>query len=367
MRRNDRAIQDPERMETILKTCLCCRIGLNDGNEVYIVPVSYGFEKQDNRYVLYFHGAKAGRKYTLAQSAPFVGFEMDNGYQVLPGKTACQYSARYQSLIGQGTLRLVEDETEKRHALTCIMAHQTDQMDWNFPSTMLAATAVFRLDVTKLSGKEHQMELDHFSATNCTEETLRAPNEKGENTMEQRNLTLDQCRDIYDTYLCHDFPADEVKPFSVIRDAFDRGAYSAKGFYENGQLQGYAFFHREKNWILLDYFAVCSGIRGQGIGSRIFALIRESLQPGETLFIEAEKPNEEDPATLTIRQRRIAFYRRNGATMSGVLGWAFGVCYRLLYCGNHISDDDVEQGMKAVYASLLSPASFQANIRFHRD
>ena len=81
MRRNDRAIQDPERMETILKTCLCCRIGLNDGNEVYIVPVSYGFEKQDNRYVLYFHGAKAGRKYTLAQSAPFVGFEMDNGYQ----------------------------------------------------------------------------------------------------------------------------------------------------------------------------------------------------------------------------------------------------------------------------------------------
>ena len=59
MRRNDRAIQDPERMETILKTCLCCRIGLNDGNEVYIVPVSYGFEKQDNRYVLYFHGAKA--------------------------------------------------------------------------------------------------------------------------------------------------------------------------------------------------------------------------------------------------------------------------------------------------------------------
>lgn len=184
--------------------------------------------------------------------------------------------------------------------------------------------------------------------------------------MEQRNLTLEQCRQVYDTYLCRDFPADEVKPFSVIRDAFERGAYSAKGFYENGDLQGYAFFHREKAFILLDYFAVCSDRRGQGIGSRIFARIRESLQPGETLFIEAEKPSEEDPTTLTIRQRRIAFYRRNGAMMSGVLGWAFGVCYRLLYCGKDLSDSDVEQGMKEVYASLLAPESFQANIRFSR-
>ena len=155
MRRNDRAIQDPERIETILKTCLCCRIGFFDGNEVYIVPVSFGFEKQKNSYVLYFHGAKAGRKYILSQSAPLVGFEMDTGYQVQPGENACQYTAGYQSLIGQGTLRLVEDETEKRHALTHIMAHQTGQTDWDFAPTTLASTTVFRLDVKKLSGKEH--------------------------------------------------------------------------------------------------------------------------------------------------------------------------------------------------------------------
>ena len=187
--------------------------------------------------------------------------------------------------------------------------------------------------------------------------------------MEVKIMSASELEDLYANHMFRDFPAPEIKPLSTLKQLLSTGEYVPLAFIEDGQMIGYTLLIAcdGKNACLLDYFAVCSGIRGQGIGSRIFALIRESLQPGETLFIEAEKPNEEDPATLTIRQRRIAFYRRNGATMSGVLGWAFGVCYRLLYCGNHISDDDVEQGMKAVYASLLSPASFQANIRFHRD
>ena len=36
-------------------------IGFFDGDEVYIVPLSFGFEEKEGRYTFYMHGAKAGR------------------------------------------------------------------------------------------------------------------------------------------------------------------------------------------------------------------------------------------------------------------------------------------------------------------
>lgn len=156
MRRKEREVTDREGLEAILDECQCCRIGFYDRGQVYIVPVSYGWAREGEGYVLYFHGARAGRKYELARANPTVGFELDGGYQLMPGQLACAYSAAYRSIVGAGTLRLLDGREEKRRGLERIMLHTAGPDDWRFSDEALDAAAVFRLEVTELSGKEHR-------------------------------------------------------------------------------------------------------------------------------------------------------------------------------------------------------------------
>lgn len=155
MRRKDREVTDPAKIQDIMARCTCCRIGFNDDGEVYIVPLNFGYTKTDDKYTLYFHGAAAGRKYDLAQAKPSVGFEMDTNYLLHTADVACEFSARFQSIIGNGTFSIVEDPAEKLEGLKLVMLHATGKKDWEFNPMMLKMVAVFKLEVTQLSCKEH--------------------------------------------------------------------------------------------------------------------------------------------------------------------------------------------------------------------
>ena len=65
MRRKDREVTDAFKIEEIIAGCHCCRLGFNDDGEIYILPLNFGWEKQGGGYVLYFHGAREGRKIDL--------------------------------------------------------------------------------------------------------------------------------------------------------------------------------------------------------------------------------------------------------------------------------------------------------------
>ena len=52
--------------------------------------LSYVYEAGE--LVLYFHGAKEGKKLGLLKKNPTVGIELDKAYGLATGKTACQYS-----------------------------------------------------------------------------------------------------------------------------------------------------------------------------------------------------------------------------------------------------------------------------------
>ena len=155
MRRSDREITDPIKINDIITRCTCCRIGFNDDGEVYIVPLSFGFERTGDAYTLYFHGAAEGRKLDLIQKNPQVGFEMDTNYALHQADTACSYSVRFQSIIGNGVLSIVTAPEEKAHGLSLIMKHATEKDGWDFSEKMLNAVAVFQLRVTQMSCKEH--------------------------------------------------------------------------------------------------------------------------------------------------------------------------------------------------------------------
>ena len=155
MRRKDREITDSIRIADIINRCTCCRIGFYDNGEVYIVPLNFGYETRDNTYVFYFHGAKEGRKMDLIQKNRHVGFEMDTNYALNESDIACGYSARFQSIIGSGTVRIVSEPNEKKLGLSLLMEHNTGKREWSFDEKMVDAVAVFKLVVTKMSCKEH--------------------------------------------------------------------------------------------------------------------------------------------------------------------------------------------------------------------
>ena len=157
MRRKDREVLDEVKIDKFIRNCDCCRIGFYDkeNNEVYIVPLNFGYSNVDNKRVFYFHGAKEGRKIELISKTKKVSFEMDSNHELIVGKMACNYSERYQSVMGTGLISFVEDKDEKIAALNEIMFQSTGKKDWEFPEPMLNAVAVFKIEVTSLSCKEH--------------------------------------------------------------------------------------------------------------------------------------------------------------------------------------------------------------------
>lgn len=109
MRRSDREITDAKEIEAFIAGETILRVAFYDEGEIYIVPVNYGYLIADGRYSFYFHGACAGRKFELAGTEPFVGFEIDGRYRFSEHETACRCSAAFQSVIGTGKLHLVEE------------------------------------------------------------------------------------------------------------------------------------------------------------------------------------------------------------------------------------------------------------------
>ena len=135
MRRNDREITDSEQIKS------------------FISPVNYGFSADDTGYTFYFHGAKAGRKYELAQACPSVGFEIDGRYELVSADTACGHSAKFCSVIGTGVLSLIEGSEEKKATLEYVMKQAAGRTGLEYSEEVLSRTAVFKIEVKTMSCK----------------------------------------------------------------------------------------------------------------------------------------------------------------------------------------------------------------------
>ena len=153
-------------------------------------------------------------------------------------------------------------------------------------------------------------------------------------------LTINVAEEIYEKHLKGDFPPDEVKPFSIIKEMWSKKNYYMYGFYEKGKGQreetlcAYAFLladHKRK-MLLLDYFAVCGQLRGSGYGSCALAMLREECADWNGIMIEVEDDELPglDEETRKVRQRRIAFYKGTDCQMTTTRSRLWGVDYRIM-------------------------------------
>ncbi len=156
MRRKDRQVTDPQKIAEIFRTAECCRLGLVENGIAYIVPLSFGFVKENGKYTLYFHSSPKGRKIDLIRQNGVASFEIEANCGLKPGEQACDFSYYYQCVIGHGVVSVLTDDQEKLHALRCVMAHYTQREDWDVKPEALSAVACIRLEIEELSAKEYQ-------------------------------------------------------------------------------------------------------------------------------------------------------------------------------------------------------------------
>ena len=121
MRRKDRETQSVDESFDILNRCDTVRIGIHGEKHPYVVPVSFGAEMADGKPVVYFHCAKQGMKLDLLEEDARVCVEGDIFIKV--ETTERGITTRYESVIGFGECRFVEDEDEMAHGLRLLTEH----------------------------------------------------------------------------------------------------------------------------------------------------------------------------------------------------------------------------------------------------
>ncbi len=121
MRRKDREVTDPQEIFDILKRCDTVRIAVYGKEYPYIVPVSFGTEMIEGKAVVYFHCAREGLKVDLIRENPRVCVEGDIFIKIEP--TDHGITTRYESVIGFGECRFVEDMDEIVHGLKVLTEH----------------------------------------------------------------------------------------------------------------------------------------------------------------------------------------------------------------------------------------------------
>lgn len=148
MRRADRELTDKIELENIIRSARVCRLAMVDEGEPYIVPLNFGY--CDSTF--YFHSAPQGRKIRLLRQATKVCFEIDGEHELVTADSPCNWGMRYASIIGYGVPRFIEGFEEKCAALSIIMAQFSDET-FTFSEQAVAATAVFSVDITSMTGK----------------------------------------------------------------------------------------------------------------------------------------------------------------------------------------------------------------------
>lgn len=159
MRRKDREVTDLNQIFEIVRNCSVAHVGMVENGKPYVVALNFGYERQGDALILYFHSAYEGHKMDILKENPNVYFQLDCVNEFITGtrENPCAYSWRYDSVMGSGQVEFIEDPEEKANALNCMIQHLGKIEDtFQFPEAMLKKTCVYKVCSTDITGKHHK-------------------------------------------------------------------------------------------------------------------------------------------------------------------------------------------------------------------
>lgn len=154
MLRSEKEIMDRDIIISLLSSGRYATIALSGEAGPYIVTLSYGYDRERN--CLYFHTAKRGRKLDIIKKQPLACATVieDLGYR----QGQCDHA--YRSLVIHGRIILIEDPSEKIHALEVMIDHleaDPDPVKERFlkREDNFDRAEILRMDIEDISGREN--------------------------------------------------------------------------------------------------------------------------------------------------------------------------------------------------------------------
>ena len=159
MRRQDREIKDYSVILDIIHSLPVGHLAMNDAGKPYGVTMNYLSELDtDRNAVLFFHGAKEGRKAEILSRDPHVYFfaERDDGSKVIVRPNGMRSVTNlYVSVAGEGVMELVEEPGEKLRVLLAMANAFSDEPFDSLPDAVVEMTAVWKLVLNGVTGKSN--------------------------------------------------------------------------------------------------------------------------------------------------------------------------------------------------------------------
>ena len=139
----------PGECDALLRRAEVLRLGLADADGPYVVPVNFGYDGER----IYVHGAREGRRVAAVAEGARVCFEADEG-EIVRADRPCGFTARFRSVIGYGTARLLTSAEDKRRGLDVLMRHYGSTGE-GIPDAKLEVTSVIEIVIEGMDGKWH--------------------------------------------------------------------------------------------------------------------------------------------------------------------------------------------------------------------
>ncbi|MFB4212660.1 GNAT family N-acetyltransferase [Shouchella sp. JSM 1781072] len=100
------------------------------------------------------------------------------------------------------------------------------------------------------------------------------------------------------------FPQDEFRSYTVQKGLLDRENYNVYIYEQNQDIAAFFAVWETEDFVFLEHFAVREAYRNGGLGGKLLKHMLEEVN--KPVIIEVEPPDDE------LKQRRVAFYERNG-------------------------------------------------------
>lgn len=150
MRRKRQAISLEESVAVLMRGTSGVLAVLGDNGYPYAVPISYAYYGTH----IYFHCAKAGHKLDAIKQNHKVSFCVIDKDEVIPD----EYTSYFRSVIVFGTIRIIENEREKRSAIEKLALKYVLENDANHRKACIdkewGALCMLEMTIEHLTGKE---------------------------------------------------------------------------------------------------------------------------------------------------------------------------------------------------------------------
>lgn len=150
MRRQDKQIKDEKVLDHILNASRICRLGMVDGNEAYIVPVNFAYKDGH----IYIHSAPHGRKMDILGRNNSVSFEIELEDEIIRNEKPCEWSARYRSVMGKGTIRIETEPDMKMAGLDMIMKKHGAPGGLKYDPASVSRMVLLVMKIESVTGKQ---------------------------------------------------------------------------------------------------------------------------------------------------------------------------------------------------------------------